>query len=105
MLCEDSLHREDLVDSVCSEQEFVGFHVLAMSKIKLRKNQKYELNGLEYKYVESLLKNENGVYVRQCPTGVAVIGRVFKLINDDKNLKRTLIKLLQTSYMKFGYME
>ena len=94
MLCEDSLHREDLVDSVCSEQEFVGFHVLAMSKIKLRKNQKYELNGLEYKYVESLLKNENGVYVRQCPSGVAVIGRVLKLINEDKKSKEDAYKIV-----------
>ena len=58
------------------------------SKVKLRKDQKHELNGLEYKYVGSLLKNENGVYVKQCPTGVAVIGRLLKIINEDKRSKQ-----------------
>ena len=65
-----------------------------MSKIKLRKNQKHELNGLEYKYVDSLLKNKNGVYVRQWPTGVAVIGRVLKLINDDPKSKEDAYKIV-----------
>ena len=56
-----------------------------MSKPKLRADQKH-LGDLQYNFVKSLLKNENQVQT-QCPTGVDVIGRILKLINDDNSKK------------------
>ena len=58
------------------------------SKRKLGANQKQELNDIEYRYVKSLKENENGVKIRQCPTGVFIIGRILQLIKDEKKSKQ-----------------